>query len=419
MPYEHVKTTPGGALVTDEDGEYQSRWIFGSKTIRYDAGPKYNGSHCNWKRCSQVKLAYPSGSCATTVYRCWDGTIRTWTCKVPGRYDKEGRNRTSVPDHNGAALQAAVDNLHEKLDLNCQDRVMSYSYVLDLLPLFGAFLKASSVLNKIGKWAVSTGRNIRIRPFTTVLTEAAKADLLNRFVIQTTVQDTKHILDVYDRCVRAFSTANQRNVEPTVLTGQGSISTLGSWYTSRYDLPQNWSNASGSVQCRTNQGTTAKVVAVMRLYYNTQQADPARWVAHALGIDTPLESIWDKIPFSFVVDYFFRVGEFIDTIGDKFGQNALRAKVLDVLECWAMLKTQNVVEWVPGDQPWMNRNYGTIISFVGSGGSCGSTRFDRYPIALMDSSGFWDKGGFWSPTLSSVRKRTLLELYLTGKKRKS
>lgn len=419
MPYEHVKTKPGSRLVYNEDGEYKKYCTTRSSTIKYDSGPKYNGSHCFWKRCSQITSSYPRGSCATTVYRRYDGAIRTWVCKIPGRYEREGLSLSTVPAHDLTALQAAVDNLHEKLDLNCSDRVMSYSYALDLLPLFGAFLKASTVLNKIGRWAISLGRNLKKRPFTTVIQEAAKADLLNRFVIQTTIQDTKNILDVYDRCVRAFSAANRRNVEPTTLTGLSSTNVYGGWYKSYYDLPQNPGDASGMVQCRTNRGTTAKVIATMSLYYNTQQADPARWVAHALGIDTPLESIWDKIPFSFVVDYFFRVGEFIDTIGDKFGQDALRAKVLDVSECWAMLKTQNVVEWVPGNQPWMNWNYGTILSFAGSQGSCGSTRFDRYPIALMDSSGFWDKGGFWSPSLSSVRKRTLLELYLTGRKRKS
>lgn len=418
MSYERVKTDPGGPLVTNEDGQYKVSWNFGSRIISYEAGRRYNGSHCRWKRCSQVNLARPSGNCATTVYRDWAGKIRTWICHVPGRNEPYGINLTTVPMHNGAALQAAVDNLHEKLDLNCNERVMSYSYVLDLIPLLGPFLKASSVLNKIGRWATTLGRDLKKRPFTTVLQEASKADLLNRFVVQTTIQDTKNILDVYDRCVRAFTSAHRRNMEPTVLTGTSFIGTTGNWFNAGYELPQN-SQASGVVRCRRRQGTTAKVVSVMRLFYNTEQADPARWVAHALGIDTPLESVWDKIPFSFVVDYFFRVGEFIDTIGERYGQDALRAKVLDISECWAMLKTQNVYEWVPGSMPSMHPYHGTIISFKGAAGSCGSTRFDRFPIALSDSSGFWDKGGFWSPRLSSVRKRTLLELYLTGRKRGS
>lgn len=418
MSYERVKYDPGGPLVYNEDGQYKAYWNFGSRMISYEAGPRYNGSHCRWKRCSQINLARPSGSCATTIYRDWSGKIRTWICHGPVGRAPYGQQLTTVPPHNGAALQAAVANLHEKLDLNCNDRVMSYSYVLDLLPLLGPFLKASSILNKIGQWAVKAGRNLRSRPFTTILQDAAKADLLNRFVIQTTIQDTKNILDVYDRCVRAFTSANRRNMEATVLTGTNFQGTTGNWFTAKYGLPQN-SQANGSVQCRLRQGTTAKVVAVMRLFYNTQQADPARWVAHALGIDTPLESIWDKIPFSFVVDYFFRVGEFIDTIGQRYGQDALRAKVLDVSECWALLKTQNVYEWIPGEKPWMSSSHGTILSFKGSSGSCGSTRFDRFPIAFLDSSGFWDKGGFWSPSLSSVRKRTLLELYLTGRKGRS
>lgn len=420
MSFECIKSDPGGKVVIDQDGNYLSRWTVGSKEIKYDAGPKYKDNHCFWKRCSQVELATPQGNCATTLYREYPtGKLRTWNCKVPGKYAKEGLDRTSVGSHSGAALQAAVDSLHEKLDLNCQDRVMGYSYALDLIPLFGPFLKASSILNKIGRWAASLGRNLRKRPFTTVIREAAQADLLNRFVIQTTIQDTKHILDVYDRCVRTFTTAHRRNVEKTVLSGTSTNVSYGAEYTSQYVLPQNPGDAYGSVLCRSRRGTTAKVVAVMELYYNTEQADPARWVAHALGIDTPLESLWDKIPFSFVVDYFFRVGEFIDTIGDRYGQDALRAKVLSVHECWAMLKTYNDVEWTPGSAPYMNRWRGTITGFTGSNGCCGSRRFDRYPIALMDSSGFWDKGGFWSPSLSSVRQRTLLELFLVGSRRGS
>lgn len=391
------------------DGQPAYRWgsVSWSEKISYDDGPQYFQSHCNWKRCIHVKENYPSTPCATGLVR-------------DTKYDKRVAFQgymapltISAPDVDWTVVRAAAGNLQEKVDLNTRDRTMAYSYVVDLLPLLGPFTRASSILNKIGRWAVRHGHNLRRRPFTTVLQDVIKGDLINRFVIQTTIQDTKQILDIWNQLARTWDKIHARNVEPTTLTGySSSMHEVGSGTDHLQYPPYPWVSG-GNISYIVERGTTAKVVATLRLHYNTNKADPIKWIAAQLGISTPLESIWDKIPFSFVVDYFFRVGDAISEFSSRYtSQEGLRGTVLDVLSSWACIKAAHQKRCV-AVEPWEANGIRPFeVQSYAIHGTAGSSTFVREPIDCRTESGFWDKGGFWNPQLSSVRKRTLLELGL-------
>lgn len=217
------------------------------------------------------------------------------------------------------------------------------------------------------------------------------------------------MMNVFDRCLSTWETAHRRNNELTVLSSSKQVVTKEfSTGTSRLDYPPNFADAGATADVHKYSECTATVQCRAQLVYKLNEADPVRWIAHALGIDTPLESIWDKIPFSFVVDYFTRIGEFFETVGDRYGQDALRATVANISDMWLMTKCHTRTDWTARN-PWCNR-WMTIQMISNKLSVTGYETFRRIPILFRTSSGFWDKGGLFDVRLSSVRKRTLLEL---------
>lgn len=390
-----------------------------SESIEYDDGPKYVDFHSNWKRCSHMKNQVFSGIAATYDARMhyWGDPNSTASieqyCPVTSPVDF---NPAVIAGVNNHVTNQAVALLQDKFDLNCKDRVLAYSYALDLIPLLGPFLKASSVLNRIGKWAAKRGRAYRRRPFTMVVTDAMHADLINRFVIQTTIAETRLILTVFERCQRAWEQAYQRNQGWTTLTaeaGTSKITATGTASCKAYAGNLKWPTVRWGYNRKL--GVTSKVHAVLKLEYDIAKADPVKWIAQALGITTPLESVWDKIPFSFVCDYFFRVGELISEVSHiDSSQDGLYGKVCDIAHVWAVSKSFDMISTIDGTGQVLPYNTSTFaIDKVEFGAShYQSSLFYRGPIDLANSSGFWDKGGFWNPRLSSTRKRTLLEMAL-------
>jgi len=372
---------------------------------------KYTNGHLTWKPVTHVKdkeAAHFEGLICQKKGYGPDGDVYYpfLACQV-NLYRTGG---TAFSPEYATARSAAYAQLLEEIDLNCHDRVMGYSYVADLIPLIAPFTRASSILNRIGRWASKRLRDFKRRPFTEVLSMVINADFINRFVVQTTIQDTKHILDVYDRCLRTWQVANQRNAGYTVLTTSVTTGTEGPSRTYNYtQRVANFEHDYWVYNAKFIQQSQLSLKARLSLSYDTADADPSLWVAHALGIDTPLESVWDKIPFSFVVDYFFRVGEFIERVGDMSGQNGLMGRVCGVEGIWEMWHHRSGYQ-ISSFRPTLKRDYACKYEVGKDSGFTGWHTFERSTGSLSQAAGFWDNGGLWKPHLSSVRKRTLLEL---------
>lgn len=379
--------------------------------IVYDAGPRYLNGSCNWKRCDHTSSAPRVGGSIQFEGSSSSGWYHGWFVPRYGSFLDLGGSPINLSDSEWDDLtRSCCDEIQAKLDLNCQDRVMGYSAAIDLLPFIGAATRLSSTLNRAARklmkrfGSTSVRRNIY-----EVIRLLISGDLINRFVIQTTIQDAHAVMNVFDRCLSTWETAYRRNNEVTVLSSSNSVITKEfSTTTNRLDYPPNFADAGAKADVHKYSECTATVQCRGQLVYKLSEADPIRWIAHALGIDTPLESIWDKIPFSFVVDYFTRVGEFFNEVGNRYGQDALRASIANISDMWLMTTCHSRTDWTARD-PRCNR--WMTIHLVGNKlSTTGYRTFRRVPILMRTSSGFWDKGGLFDVRLSSVRKRTLLEL---------
>lgn len=404
---QHVKN-----VYPNQSGDWSWRSVTSTSMIEDIIGVhKYTNGHLTWKPVVHIKdkeYAHLNGLIRQKKGFGSDGDVYYPFLQCQVNLQLSGG--TSFTPDVGKARAIVYSQLLEEIDLNCHDRVMGYSYVADLIPLLAPFTRASSILNRIGRWASKRLRDFRRRPFTEVMSMVISADFINRFVVQTTIQDTKHILDVYDRCLRTWQMANQRNAGYTVLTAETLIGTKGDkQYRNYRQQVATYEHTLWSYYAQYVQQTQLKLKARLSLRYDTASADPSLWVAHALGIDTPLESIWDKIPFSFVVDYFFRVGDLIERLGDMSGQSGLIGRICAVEGIWELWDHRcgyNVTEF----RPMLNRPYACIYDVGNDSGFTGWHMFERSAGSLSTAAGFWDQGGLWKPHLSSVRKRTLLEL---------
>lgn len=65
----------------------------------------------------------------------------------------------------------------------------------------------------------------------------------------------------------------------------------------------------------------AKVVGTCKGFVSAQVevVDPNLWLANSLGLINPATVVWELIPFSFVVDWFVNVGQFLSQFSDTVG----------------------------------------------------------------------------------------------------
>lgn len=64
---------------------------------------------------------------------------------------------------------------------------------------------------------------------------------------------------------------------------------------------------------RTEAKLTCKISTLVRV------SDPNLWLANQLGFVNPVVIAWDLVPFSFVVDWFVNVNEFLNSYTDMWG----------------------------------------------------------------------------------------------------
>lgn len=68
-----------------------------------------------------------------------------------------------------------------------------------------------------------------------------------------------------------------------------------------------------------------------------------------LGVDRPMSSAWDLIPYSFIVDWFIGIGPFIASWEPKPGCNRLASWSVITQEFWEKLRFTSLVPYYPGN----------------------------------------------------------------------
>lgn len=151
-------------------------------------------------------------------------------------------------------------------------------------------------------------------------------------------------------------------------------------------------------------------------YGNLGSLSPLKVWQNRVGITKPLTSAWDMVPFSFVLDYFFRVGDWIEGVSNMASDAwQLRGQVIDAGPVWRCDKWS----WGPrvssngalSEQRLKDTGISNIsLSMPDTSPLNDIHGFHRHPITLMKES--FRFGILSNEDLNATRQRTLVELGL-------
>lgn len=396
--YVQWKYTRGG-------GTAQNTVSFASHdTITYEDGPKIVDGKSNWKQCVHDTLTPPKGGFHWYKVDVRDGDTQHVQIWNTGSMPSAPRPaEASLPPMNDL-----WDQFYDQIDLNCSDGVLLYSGILQAVPLVGGALKGVSLLNRAAR---RLSRSFKRQPFTTVVKSLISLDFIDRFVVAPTIDDMRKFADASDYCLRILNTAQTRNNELATAFECSQQNTLSE---SDKDDEGSFDYVGLRYHMRSEAKASRKLKVLASVKYDSSAIDPIKLWAARVGLSRPLDSFWDLIPFSFVLDYFTRAGDFISHAGNALSnQDALVGRIARVYGAWAMDTLSSSASYkltaaIPGY---------SFLRVINAGGEFAwkNSLFSRYPVNLMQARGFWDRDGFISPSLSTTRLRTLAELIIQTK----
>lgn len=382
-------------------------------SIRYQSLPKYSDDRLTWKQCVHRRLSTVSGSLFSGSYTNLrnPGTTKI-SCDYPVYTSPD------LPSGNPRPVDPTdlFDAFYDSLDLNCRKSALTYSGIVQMVPLLGTTLRVNSVLRRLAKRLT---RDLRRKPFSTVIRSAISLDFIDRFVIKPTLDDMHTVQTAMDYTINTINEAWARSGSVVPYKVEVDNSSLIS--DDSFDMRNVFSTG---VRAR---GRTKKSVisrselhALAKVYYKPEEIRPIQLWATRCGLTKPLGSIWDLIPFSFVTDYFFRTGEFIDGLENLVtDQDALKGRLASLHSLWLTEKVGRRTEWIC-ESATLSGWYVQNLKLVRGTARLEDIVFQRRPCSLSDYSqaGFWDeKWAKFAPSLSMTRKRTLVELFLQKKLR--
>jgi hypothetical protein len=319
----------------------------------------------------------------------------------------------------------AFRGILDQIDLNKGESVLLYSGILQAVPLLGSVTKLTSILNR---GARRLAKSFRKKPFTTVVKSMISLDFIDRFVISPTIDDCRKFQAATDYVLNVINTAQERSVAPFAL--ETSV---------RTDF-QNTSESivvggvRGSIPPinairRNRQYSESKAFALVSAKYDVGGVAPLKLWARRVGLTRPLDSVWDLVPFSFVIDYFTRAGDFISRLSDEMSDvEGLKGTCVSIHDLWYTHKLCGVSE-VEGlgltmrweDYDWhAGHNADVTYSYSPGTAYLKNEFFTRQRIANPYSYllGFQEKLSDYlsiNTSLSSTRKRTIAELIIQAK----
>jgi hypothetical protein len=221
----------------------------------------------------------------------------------------------------------------DQLDLNKGESCLIYANVIQALPFLGAATKLASVLNNAAR---RFGRDLRKKPFTTAVKTLISADFVDRFVISPTIDDARKFATASNYVINKLETARDRNSHPFALDAE-LITVFKERESSGSDTCMSygcgWKNVKYLSRYRTR--AVDKAYVLLEATYTTDALTPLRLWANRTGFSKPLDSVWDLVPFSFVLDYFFRAGDFISALSEEMSTDAgLQGTITRVHGMW-------------------------------------------------------------------------------------
>lgn len=146
--------------------------------------------------------------------------------------------------------------------------------------------------------------------------QIAGSHLAYSFGLAPLISDFRSLFSIRGKVEKRIKQLKDRNGGAVRVSKATSITTASSAYAAIYG----WSDdthftENGKWSC-TSQGFVS--ARVNGFFSGNSEAQAKMW-ASALGLSTPLQTIWELIPFSFVVDWFIPVGNTFQTLERKLG----------------------------------------------------------------------------------------------------
>jgi hypothetical protein len=334
----------GYEYVTNNDWSYTC----GLDEIRYEDGRRLPDGRWPWKECSHIRDDYyqPVAGRASWGYEFHDKRI--WDINAALIITNMGKLRCPKRPWDPSVLQGCLN----QLDLNSSENVLLYSGILQAVPLVGSALKLTSILNRAAR---NLSKSFRKKPFTTVVKSLISADFIDRFVISPMIDDARRFADATNYVLRVLETARERNAHQFAL--DSSLTTIDEedrWTDQRNIGPGPYWKTEGQYQI----GTEHKAFMLLEAEYDMKAVDPLKVWSRRIGLTRPLDSMWDLVPFSFVIDYFTRAGDFIGHLSDEMsGSDGLKGRITRIIDCWGSVKNFG---------RWQERGLGAVGSYISS-----------------------------------------------------
>lgn len=144
------------------------------------------------------------------------------------------------------------------------------------------------------------------------------AHLAYSFGLAPLISDFRSLFAIRSKVASRMKQLTQRNGKAIRISKSSRLFESSSTYAAKYG----WSNdtqftETGEWQCTTQCYVSA---AVTGFFSGNSEAQARLW-ASALGLSTPLQTMWELIPFSFVVDWFIPIGNTFMRLENKLGLN--------------------------------------------------------------------------------------------------
>lgn len=278
------------ASITDEIGGLTSRALHDCYNFSYES--KINMKKVSWVNTNGDQYSCDPGGCAIMDSSEWKSRMHPQYI-APSEEELAAFNRR------------ATEAMMPKIELT-MDMPTFLTEITSLPDLFKSGF-VSKLLSKTKRFKKSLYR------YESLGTETALAgDYLNwQFGWSPTIADAKALYDDYQ---------NLENKLDALLSGQGKVFT--SHYTEVYELdPSTYVEPKGSSQYFTyaTGGLNIRLTATMRYRYKVKNIEGMsrksllfRARLDSLGFNNPLRTIWERVPFSFMLDWFVPVGDMLE-----------------------------------------------------------------------------------------------------------
>lgn len=373
--------------------------------IDYEDGPQHINGHVKWKRCVHQGIQEIEGACRISNW--WVGN---YSAKKRWNMRNLAGGTSSSSFRNGFMAQVAkvppvdLTDLKEKFRTQLSGNLESN--VLPITDLYQLFRKGKLIKNLADQGKVFRDL-FRPKNVKDLVKKASSAHLAWKFGVVPFTRDVLNVLNI----------AQMVDAHLQKLRAKTN-SASDSWVVTSTQDSSKWESTegrvglySGSIYYKDSyeRYVGARLFFRARLTYNTSDAVRTSLLWDAAGFRNIASTAWDLIPWSFLIDWFVSVSDFLSELETYYFHNTPLEKVEELRDMW-ITTTQKLVQ---------ERKL-TGVSNMGSASYSGTAlggfkyiRFSREPINTVDVNGMISGlGSLRTGTPSTSQGVTGLELLL-------